>query len=132
METVNVPVGYNQIMPYVVVSDAAGFIDLMGDLFAAVEVVRHMRDDNTIMHAEVSFGESVIMLADATADYQVCTAGLFVYVSNADAVYAKALSAGCKALIEPRDQNYGRSGGFSDPYGNTWWITQDNRPAVVA
>lgn len=63
------------------------------------------------------------MLADSTEKFKPCTAGFFIYVSNADETYAKAINAGAKTVLPMQDQSYGRSGGIEDPFGNTRWIT---------
>jgi PhnB protein len=47
----------------------------------------------------------------------------YLYVSEADAVYKRALQAGATSLMEPINQFYGdRHGGVKDPAGNVWWI----------
>ena len=123
MQTVNFPKDYQQVMPYLIIQNATGFIDFMKEVFDATEKVKHMRDENIIMHGEVLVGESVIMFADATAAFAPRTSGMFVYVANADAAYDKALKAGAVSIMPVSDQPYGRSGGVTDPFGNTWWIT---------
>ena len=70
MKTVNIPTGYQQVMPYLIVENAAAFIDFTQTVFGATLKEKHMRDEHTIMHAEISIGESVIMLADATEIYK--------------------------------------------------------------
>lgn len=124
-----VPEGCNTIMPYLLVKDANGFIEFMKEVFGANEQMRHMRDEHTVMHAQVSVGGSTIMLADATDDYPPSGAGMFVYVADADATYNKAISLGAKIIMEMSDQPYGRTGGAQDPYGNTWWITTHKEQA---
>lgn len=121
----NFPFGYQQVMPYLIITNASGFIDFMKEVFGATERMRHMRDENIIAHGEVAVGDSVIMFADATPTFDPHVAGLFVYVDNADATYDKALKAGAKPIMPVSDQPYGRSGGVEDPFGNTWWITTD-------
>ena len=123
MKTVNIPEGYQQIMPYLVVENASAFISFTQKVFDATERLKTMRDEHTIMHAEISIGESVIMIADATAQYSVQNAGLFIYADDCDAVFQKALDNGATTLMVPADQSYGRSGGVKDAFGNTWWIT---------
>ena len=123
METAHIPEGYQQVMPYLIIKNASAFIDFMQDIFYAVEVMRHMRDENVIMHAEIKVGESVIMLADSNAQYPPSTAGMFIYVGDADTTYQNALAAGATSITAPADQPYGRSAGILDPFGNTWWIT---------
>jgi uncharacterized glyoxalase superfamily protein PhnB len=63
------------------------------------------------------------MFADATDIYKTQTAGLFVYVDNADETFKKAIEAKSTVISQVADQSYGRSGGINDPFGNTWWIT---------
>ncbi len=123
MEQPNFPPDYQQVMPYLIIKDAAGFMKFMQEVFGAKEKVKHMRDENIIMHAELTVGESVIMLADSTEAYPPRTGGFFIYVADADAVYNKALAAGATSVTPVADMPYGRSGGIIDPYGNTWWPT---------
>ena len=123
MEKLSIPEGHQQVMPYLIIENAASFMDWMRNVFDAQERYKAMRDEILIMHAELRIGDSVIMLADATEQWKISTSGLFVYVHNADEVYQKALAAGAVSIMEPSDQSYGRSCGVKDPFGNTWWIT---------
>ncbi|MBX2905570.1 MAG: VOC family protein [Taibaiella sp.] len=123
MEATTVPAGYNTVMPYLIIPDAAGFIDFTTKVFEAAEVSRHMRDENKVMHAEVRIGDSVVMLADATEQFPSCPAGLFVYVADVDGTFSKAVNAGATVVMPLTDQPYGRTCGVVDPHGNTWWIT---------
>src|ERR1700761_8896337 len=108
MKTVNLPEGYPQLMPYLIVPNAAAFIEFTQKVFGAEEKSRHMRDETTVMHAEIGIGASVIMLADATDQYEPRPAGMFVYVDDCDAVYQKALDNGATSKMPPADQSYGR------------------------
>lgn len=118
-----IPEGYQQVMPYLIVRDAQGFMTFMKSVFGATEKMNMMRDEHIIMHAEIQLGDSTIMFADATAQFEPRPAGMFVYVANADETYAKALAAGATSLMPPADQEYGRSCGVLDPFGNSWWPT---------
>jgi len=120
----NIPEGYQAVMPYLILKNAQKFIDFTQKVFDAKLMNKHLREDgHVIMHAEVNIGGSVIMFAESTEQYAVQTANLFVYVESADETYAAALSNGATSVNEPADQPYGRSGGVKDPNGNTWWIT---------
>ncbi len=118
-----IPSGYQTVMPYLIVKDAAKFSAFTQRVFNAEERMRHMRDEKIIMHAEIIIGGCTIMFADATQQIEERTTGLFVYVENADETFQKALDEGATSLISPADQPYGRSGGVTDPFGNIWWIT---------
>lgn len=123
MGNVTMPDGHNRVMPYLIVADAVGFLGFVEQVFGAEERYKELRDDGAIRHAEVRIGESVLMFAQSTDEFQPQTAGMFIYVDDADAVFRKALDAGAREIMAPADQEYGRSGGVQDPFGNTWWIT---------
>lgn len=123
MENLIIPAGYQRLMPYLVIKNATGFFNFMQNVFGAAEKMKIMRDDTHIMHGELLLGESTIMFADSTEDFKTQTAGLFVYVQDADETYNKALEEGATSLTAMSNQDYGRSGGVTDPFGNVWWIT---------
>ncbi|XZF14629.1 VOC family protein [Chitinophagaceae bacterium MMS25-I14] len=123
METPNIPETHQAIMPYLIIPDAAGFSNFVQQVFGATETTRHMRDETIIMHAEVMIEGSIIMFADSTDQFPPQPAGMFIYVADADITYRKALLAGATSVMEPANQEYGRSCGIKDAHGNTWWIT---------
>jgi PhnB protein len=123
MKKINIPEGYQQIMPYLIVENAPAFFEFAKNVFDAEEKLKVMRTETLIMHAEIAIGEGVIMFADLTDQYQRRTAGMFIYVDDCDAIYLKALHHGATSAMEPSDQNYGRAAGVNDPFGNTWWLT---------
>ena len=119
----NIPENYQTVIPYLILPNAARFISFTEKVFGAKEKLKYMRDVATIMHAEIMIEGSTIMLADATEEFKTSTAGLFIYVENADETFAKAMNEGATVVREIADQDYGRSGGIKDPFGNVWWIT---------
>jgi uncharacterized glyoxalase superfamily protein PhnB len=118
-----IPEDYQTVTTYLIIKDAASFIQFIQTVFNAEIVNKHMRDENTIMHAELKIGNSIIMLADSTPQYAPANANLFIYVEDADATYKKAIDNGAAPITELANQSYGRSGGVKDSFGNTWWIT---------
>jgi PhnB protein len=121
---VTIPENNQTVMPYLILENAAGFILFTQKVFDARETFKNMRSENVIMHAEIMIGDdSTIMFADATEEFKPSTAGLFIYVNNADETFQKAISEGATIVREITDQSYGRSGGIKDPFGNIWWIT---------
>jgi len=118
-----IPDGYHSITPYLVVSEAARVIDFAKEAFGAQEIMRLSGPNNTIGHAEIKIGDSVVMLADAGTSHGARPGNLMLYVPNVDEVYRRALKAGGKSEREPADQFYGdRSAGVIDLAGNHWWI----------
>jgi uncharacterized glyoxalase superfamily protein PhnB len=118
-----IPANYQTVMPYLILDNAVKFISFTEKVFGAKETYKVMKDPVTIMHAEIMIGESTIMFADATDKYKPQPAALFIYVDDADKRYKKAIEAGATVLTEVADQPYGRSGGITDPFGNSWWVT---------
>jgi PhnB protein len=123
MPTNYIPDGYNHIIPYFIVDNATAFIAFLKSVFGAEEVMRHMRDETSIMHAELRIVDSIIMLSDAREDIPAIVANMFVYVPDADVTFDTAIANGAVAIATMDDKPYGRSGGFADPFGNIWWIT---------
>jgi PhnB protein len=123
MKTLNIPEGYQSVMPYLIIENAAAFLDFTQKVFGAGEKHKAMRDEKLIRHAEISIGGSVIMFADATEQFKQQPASFFIYVDDCDIVYQKALGNGAMTIREPENQEYGRSAGVKDASGNTWWIT---------
>ncbi len=125
MNSLNVPEGYQAVMPYLILHNAKDFMDWAMNVLDATEKMRSLRDDNsTIAHAELFIGESTIMVAEASEQWTVNNAGMFVYVADADEAYSRALANGATSIMPPADMPYGRSCGITDPFGNVWWPTQ--------
>lgn len=120
----NLPTGHQTIMPYLILKEASQFIDFTKKVFDSEDSNKQiLRNDGTIMHAEIILNGSTIMVTDETKDWTRQNANLFVYVPNADEAYSKALENGATKLMGLSDQDYGRICGITDPFGNVWWIT---------
>ncbi len=123
MNTVPFPKEYQQVMPYLVLPHPGAFLQFAREVLGAEEKRIVREADGTWRHCEVIVGESVIMFSQTMEGWGANTAGLFVYVADADAAYAAALSLGATSIMPVSDQPYGRSGGVKDTNGNTWWLT---------
>lgn len=117
--------GHQPVMPYLILQNAAAFIQFTKTVFNATEVyIGHWPDDNTkIEHAEIQINGCNIMMADVTEDFGVANANLFVYVSSAEQTLNLAMQNGATIINELSSQDYGQSAGFKDPFGNVWWLT---------
>ena len=130
-QTRKVPEGYNRLQPYLIQSNCRAAMDFYIKIFNAKEKLVMPRDNGGIMHAELDFNGSIMMLADehpeieayAPAHYGGSPVGMLIYVDDCDASYNSALAAGATSLREPADQPYGdRMAGVTDPFGYKWWI----------
>ena len=126
-----IPDGYQQVTPYLTVEGASTAIDFYTEVLGAKERMRMADPGGKVGHAELTIGESVIMLSDEYADRGVVgpkTVGgtpvmISVYVEDVDAVYDRAVKAGAKALRPVENQFYGdRTGQFEDPFGHRWSV----------
>lgn len=120
-----IPGQYNQLMPYLILKGSNDFIKFMEKVFDAKEQLIVPGKDGSIMHGELKVGNAVVMFGEAGDQFPAMTAGMFIYVDDADSTYKKALEAGAITVPgqEPSDRDYGRTCGVKDPFGNTWWIT---------
>ena len=125
-----VPRGYQAIMPYLRVRDAANAIKFYKKVFGAEERYR-LKMAGKVGHAELDVGGSVIMLSDEFPEVRAVgpkalkgtSVMLTVYVDDVDKVVAKAIKAGAKLRRAVADQFYGdRMGQIEDPYGHVWSV----------
>ena len=88
------------------------------------------------MHAQVTIGDSPVMIADESEMAKATPSSLYLYVPNVDSVYQRAIKAGGNSIMEPSDMFYGdRSGAVKDPSGNSWFIAthkEDVAPQELA
>ena len=115
------------VTPYITVHNPADLIDFVTQSFGAIE---HFRATGSAggMHAEVSIGDSIVMIGGAEHIEPMPTA-IHLYVPDVDEAYERALKAGAKSLMPVVDQPYGeRSGGVEDAEGNRWYIATTTVP----
>jgi PhnB protein len=124
-----IPAGYHSVTPYLVLRGAVKAIDFYKQAFGAKEKLRMTGPDGKIAHAEISIGNSIVMMGDempqmgATAPQTIggTASGLFIYTKDVDALYAKAMSAGCSSEQPPTDMFWGdRYAKLVDPFGHKW------------
>lgn len=130
-----IPEGYNTLSPHITVRGVGKALEFYKKAFGAEEMCKMPGPDGkTIMHAEVKFGNSTMMLCEEmpgmgcslvsplSTDGKT-TAVLHLYVEDADALFNRAVKAGAKATMPLADQFWGdRYGQLTDPFGHTWSI----------
>jgi uncharacterized glyoxalase superfamily protein PhnB len=140
-QTASVPVAVERqpawppsLTPYIIVSDARRAIDwYTAVLGAEPRGELHVNADGTIGHAELAFGNAVLMLSqpsglwpdvpvsapDAPASFSHT---LHLDVADVDGVTERARQAGAAVEREPTDQPYGRGAVIVDPFGHRWML----------
>lgn len=126
-----IPEGYHSITPYLIVEDAKRALAFYAKAFSAQELMRMDDPSGKIMHAEMLFGDSHVMLADefpqmgvkGPKSYGGSPQSLMFYVENVDEVFEKAVSEGGIVKRPLENQFYGdRTGTIEDPFGHSWTI----------
>lgn len=119
---------------HLVVKDAKAAIRFYEAAFGATEQFR-MTDpgDGRIGHAELLFGDTVMMLADEYPDFGALSPDTIggspvtfhLSTAAADATVERSIAAGAQLLRAPADQSYGeRTAQVLDPFGYRWTISQ--------
>jgi len=118
------PTGYNSVSPYFIVNGARKFVDLLKELFNAVEKRRYDMPDGTIMHVEIQIDDSILMIGDASGEFPANTHLTHVYVPHVDETFDRAIRSGCESIEPPkeRDGDPDRRGTFKDFAGNIWSV----------
>jgi PhnB protein len=112
--------------------NADGALEFAKAVFGAVERECHRDAEGKIRHCEFIIGDSCFMLAQETSLFPTLRSieafggspvQVFLYLDDVDAVAARAVAAGGTLLHPVEDKPYGRSCGFSDPFGLLWWVS---------
>lgn len=123
------------IIPCLRYRDALKMIDWLCSAFGFEKHAVHA-DGDTVHHAQLTFGNGMIMLAsaDSASEWgrQIAQPGDIgnretqspcVIVNDADAHYAHAVAAGAVVVMGIADQDYGGRGySCRDPEGHLWWF----------
>jgi len=117
----------NHIFPSLRYKDAKAAIAWLERAFGFELHSSHEDEDGSVVHAELRWGETMIMLSDET------DAGIerwgehagrgwhYVAIEDVDGHFERAREAGAEIVMDPEDQDYGsRDYSARDPEGNLW------------
>jgi len=117
------PAGYTSLAPYLIVYGAPKTMEFLTKVFGATELMRMLRPDGSVMHAEMRIDDTVLMLADGVEGWPPCPCHVHVYVADVDATYQRGLEAGATAVMAPsKKEDEDKRGGIKDAGGTTWWV----------
>ena len=121
------------IVPSLRYRDAPAAIDWLCKAFGFEKHLVVPGEAGTIAHAQLVFGNGMIMLGSARDDElgrlqkpldapdAPVSESAYVIVSDVDAHHARAAAAGATVVMAPADQDYGgRLYACRDPEGNLW------------
>ena len=123
-----VPKGFRTLTPHIVVSDAKAAADYYHRAFGAEVMGFSFGPDGKVMHAQVRIGDSILMFADHFPEFgaPAYVEGNYpfhfqIYGPDVDALWEKAVAAGCTVTMPLADMFWGDRYGFvRDPFGFSW------------
>jgi uncharacterized glyoxalase superfamily protein PhnB len=111
-----IPEGWHSVTPRLFVQEAAKLVDFLKRAFAATGT---FRSDGP---SEIRIGDSIVMVSEA-GPREPMPAFLYLYLTDTDAAYQRALEAGAIGIEKPADTHYGdRRATVQDSFGNIWQI----------
>jgi uncharacterized glyoxalase superfamily protein PhnB len=112
------------VFPTLSFDDAPAAIDFLIEAFGAERHAVYSGDDGTIQHAELRFGNGIVMLGSARGELPATRGrggGVYIVVADPDEHCARAREAGAEIVRELHDTEYGsRNYAAKDPEANTW------------
>jgi uncharacterized glyoxalase superfamily protein PhnB len=118
------------VIPFLGYEDLRSAIDWLSKALGFEEIAAHKGEDGQIVHAEMRFGDGMVMLGQPGPSFGMKTAselgavsgGVYSIVDDGlDAHYERAVKAGAEVVMELHDTDYGsREYMVRDPEGNLW------------
>lgn len=109
------------VLRYRNAKEAIGFLV---DAFGFTEESVTSGPDDRIEHAELSYGNGMVMLGsyrDDGSPFDLAPCAIYVAVDDPDAHHARAVAAGAEIVAQPTDQPYdSREYAARDSEGNVW------------
>ncbi len=121
----------HEVFAYLRARDAEAAIAFYKAAFGATEKFRLVEPGGRIGHAELLFGETIVMVSDPFPEYGIhapdpdapSAITIHLHVDDADALIDRAVKAGATLVRTAEDHFYGeRSGTVRDPSGYDWLI----------
>src|SRR4051794_5404011 len=129
----------HSLTPYIMVDDTRRALDWYVRALGARRIGEPVvMDDDRIGHAELAFGDSALMLADAFPEMGLyspkgrgVTQSLRLQVDDVDGTVRRAVELGAELERPVADYPYGRNGVIVDPFGHRWMVASPV-PAAAA
>ena len=126
----------SSVIPGLRYRNAKSMIDWLCEVFGFEKQVVHAGPGDIVMHAQLTFGNGMIMVGSVSNETAAAkllkqpdeiggaeTQSPYLIVSDIDAIYARAKSAGAKILMDLEEKEYGgKSFSCADPEGHVWHV----------
>lgn len=122
-----IPSGYHTITTQLSIDGAAAAIDFYKKAFGTESIGDVSIDPSgkKVWHSALRIGDTIIFVNDVFPDMggTASQSSMWIYVTDCDASFKRAVDAGAKQGMPPMDMFWGdRMGQVTDPYGQKWTI----------
>jgi PhnB protein len=121
-----IPVGYHTITAQLAIDGADKAIEFYKKAFGAEVLDRAVDPSGSkVWHASLRIGDAMIMVNDVFPEMggSQSQSSMWLYVTDCDASFKRAVDAGGKATMPPTDMFWGdRMGQIVDEFGQKWTI----------
>lgn len=119
------------IVPHLTCNNALEAVEFYQKAFGAEVLSIIKAPDGQLLHGALSIDGSMVFLANSNPEW--CSkspldlggtpVSIHVSVSDCDAVFQRAVEAGCSPVMPPTEMFWGdRYGVLTDPYGHQWSV----------
>ena len=141
-----IPEGAHTVSAHLVVRNGRDAIEFYKAAFGAEELGRqYLPDGQTLLHATLRFGDSIVFLCDEMPMMGHCRSPqslggtsitLHIWSEDVDAAVERAVKAGARISMPVMDMFWGdRYGKVTDPFGHEWSVAthvRDMSPDEIA
>jgi uncharacterized glyoxalase superfamily protein PhnB len=114
------------VIPTLRYRDADAAIAFLKDALGFTEHAVHRDDAGAVQHAELRFGDGMVMLGSerpegAEVNAETGASSVYCILDDVDGLYERAVAGGATVVRELRDEDYGGRGfTVQDPERNRW------------
>jgi len=109
------------VIPTLRYRDAVAAIEFLTNALGFKTNFVHEGEGGVIDHAQMTFGNGMIMLGTTRGDMYDSHASVYLIVEDPDSYHDRAVAAGADIAMPLTDQDYGsREFSVRDPEGNVW------------
>lgn len=130
------PEATTTLIPYITCKNATEAVKFYEKAFGAETIGVFPLPDGRVMHANINIGGASVFICDEFPEHGAngpqtlggSSVTMHLNVPDCDAVFNRAVEAGCEVRMPMQDMFWGdRYGSLVDPYGHSWSIATNIR-----